>query len=695
MPFEDIPVSNKVWWSCDYCGAEFQREIKVINRSSKDNPKHSCGSKECKRKKKEDGCLAKYGVTHISKLPDVIASKSKKIKEKMPEIMEKMKKTNLAKYGSEFASQSDSVKEKMKQTCLDKYGTESSLLNEEIKEKTKKTNLEKFGNEYPIQSEDIKEKRKKTNLEKFGFEYASQSEEIKNKIIESNLKNHGVPYTGMREDVKEKIVKTNIEKYGVKNPLKNKDINDKRKKTNLEKYGDENTGRVTEFKEKSKKTNLEKYGFEYASQSRKVFEKMIRTNLEKYGMISASMLDEIKKKVKDTCLQKFGVEHAAQSENVKNKIKNTMKENHGVENALQNPEIKEKQKNTMKEKYGVENALQNLEIKEKAQKTLMDNYGVKSPLKNDLIKEKYKKTSQEKYDTDHPLSCDSVKSKIKSTNIERYGVPCVLLLPENRKYGKTQNQIKDFLNKFNCNFDSNYNILKDHEIDLYDDNLKLGFEYCGLYWHNELSPEPRTRSYHYSKYIKCKEKGIRLITIFEDEWIKRNDQCKNFIKSILNKNSIKLFARKCELKQIEKKDFQEFCDLYHIQGANHLAIVCFGLFHNNELIGGMSFGKHHRNGKDLILDRLCFKDDVSVIGGSSKLFSACVKWAKEKGYSKVVSWSDNRWSAGDVYIKLGFTLDIDGKPDYSYVDLTKKYSRRSKQSQKKKVFLRKQKDRFV
>jgi GNAT superfamily N-acetyltransferase len=151
----------------------------------------------------------------------------------------------------------------------------------------------------------------------------------------------------------------------------------------------------------------------------------------------------------------------------------------------------------------------------------------------------------------------------------------------------------------------------------------------------------------------------------------------------LNKNKIKRYARKCVVKEIDKIVFQSFCNQYHIQGANHLAMVCYGLFYNDELIGGMSFGKHHRNGKELTLDRLCFKDDISVIGGSSKLFSACLSWAKLNGYKHVISWSDNRWSAGGVYVKLGFDLLTDGKPDYSYVDLTKKCNRRSKQSQKK------------
>lgn len=545
MSFSEIPVSHKVWWKCDYCGTEFEREIKVINRACKNSPTHSCGSKECKKKKKEDGCMAKYGVSHVSKLPDVIAKKIYKIKAKMPETLKKMKKTNLKKYGVEYASQTDNTKEKMKQTCLGKYGTESSLQNDEIKEKTKQTNIQKFGTEFAIQSIEIKEKRKQTNIERFGFEHPSQSDLIKNKIIETNLKNHGMPYSGMRSDVKEKICQTNMERYGVQNPLQNNEINQKRKKTNLERYGHE----------------------------------------------SAFSNDDVKIKIKDTNIERYGAEKASQ-----------------------NPEI---------------------------------------------IK------------------------KMISTNMSKYGVPAACMLSENKNYGKTQKEISEWLVSLGHEFKSNYKILDGKELDLFNEDLKLAIEYCGLYWHNELSPEPRTRSYHYNKYKICMQKSIRLITIFEDEWKNKQSQCKNFIKSILNKNYTKIFARKCKIKQIEKIEFQNFCQKYHIQGSNNLSMICYGLFYNEELVGGMSFGKHHRNGRELILDRLCFKDDVTIIGGSSKLFKTCVIWAKKQGYDKVISWSDNRWSAGGVYKKLGFTLSSDGKPDYSYVDLTKKCIRKSKQSQKK------------
>jgi hypothetical protein len=113
--------------------------------------------------------------------------------------------------------------------------------------------------------------------------------------------------------------------------------------------------------------------------------------------------------------------------------------------------------------------------------------------------------------------------------------------------------------------------------------------------------------------------------------------------------------------------------------------VFFGLFYENELCAAMSLGRHSRqtdtSRKEITLDRRCFKDSYQVIGGSSKLFNKCLNWAKNNGYKKIISFSDNRWSLGNVYLKMGFILEKEYGPDYSYVEINNPRKRLSKQSQ--------------
>lgn len=222
------------------------------------------------------------------------------------------------------------------------------------------------------------------------------------------------------------------------------------------------------------------------------------------------------------------------------------------------------------------------------------------------------------------------------------------------------------------------------EIDIYIPSLKIGIEYCGLYWHSEKFKDQK---YHHNKLKLAEQEGIRLITIFEDEWKNRQSQVKNFLKSILGIHKTRIYARKCEVKQVDKPLALQFLEDTHIQGrAAH--IVAFGLYYQNELVGIVTGNKHHRQGiNDFVLNRLSFKDGYQIVGGASKLLKSLIKYCKEHGYNKLISWSDNRWSQGNVYEKIGFILEQELRPDYSYV--TPSGLRESKQSNTKQKLLAK------
>lgn len=229
-------------------------------------------------------------------------------------------------------------------------------------------------------------------------------------------------------------------------------------------------------------------------------------------------------------------------------------------------------------------------------------------------------------------------------------------------------------------------IIGPKEIDIYIPSLNLAIEYCGLYWHNENSPQPRGRNYHRDKMLECEKKGIRLITIFEDEWVDRHKQVKNFLKSVMRIHDRRIYARKCQIKEVDKKEARTFLDKNHIQGKTAIK-VAFGLYYEGELLGLITGSFHHRKTDQFTLNRLVFDSGVQIPGGASRLLKHLVSYAKQEGYSTIVSWSDNRYSQGNVYEKCGFTLEQELPPDYSYV--TPDMIRESKQSNKKKLLLKK------
>lgn len=217
---------------------------------------------------------------------------------------------------------------------------------------------------------------------------------------------------------------------------------------------------------------------------------------------------------------------------------------------------------------------------------------------------------------------------------------------------------------------------KEIDIDILDTPFSI--EYCGVYDHCENSREPRDKWYHYEKMEKERQRNKQLITIWDYEFKNRNYQVKGFLKSLLNKNERTLYARDCTIKEIDGDYANEFLDVNHIQGRTR-GIFYTGLFFGKELVGVMSFAYDTRNTKAnwLVISRMCFKADTSIIGGASKLLENSKDKVKSLGYSTIITHSDNRWSTGNVYEKMGFVLNKVLNPDYKYFKSGNIYSKSS------------------
>lgn len=214
------------------------------------------------------------------------------------------------------------------------------------------------------------------------------------------------------------------------------------------------------------------------------------------------------------------------------------------------------------------------------------------------------------------------------------------------------------------------------EIDIFIKEKQVGIEYCGLFWHGTASNRIDRR--HHDKFVKATAEGVQLLTIFEDEWLLRRPQVMNLIKSRLGVFENKVFARKCKIAIITQQQAVTFHEANHIQGGVP-GLLHIGLFHEDSLVAAMSFSRHHRvnDGAQCVLSRFSVKDGWSVPGGASKMLSHAITNLKEKGFCKIVTWSDNRFSNGNVYFKMGFLMDREYGPDYSYTKNQKRYSKQS------------------
>lgn len=194
-------------------------------------------------------------------------------------------------------------------------------------------------------------------------------------------------------------------------------------------------------------------------------------------------------------------------------------------------------------------------------------------------------------------------------------------------------------------------------VDLYIPSHNLAIEYSGILWHSDIY---RDKDNHKNKFELCKALGIKLITIFETEWIKDKELVKNRIKSMLGLSEIKIYARKCIVKECETVDF---LNNNHIQGSSS-ANVKLGLFYNDELVACMTFGKSRYNEKyEHELARFCIKQNYNIPGAANKMFSYFVVNYSPKS---IISYANLRWGEGKVYEHLHFSRLTDSKPNYFY-----------------------------
>jgi GNAT superfamily N-acetyltransferase len=431
---------------------------------------------------------------------------------------------------------------------------------------------------------------------------------------------------------------------------------DARRKTMLERHGVAGVVQKDDTNDKRRATNMVRYGGPAPLSSADVRARLTETVQQRYGVDSVSQIPGVRAAASATMLERLGVPYAMMSEEVRAKSRAACEERYGVPVITQSEEMKRKAANTMTERYGAPYPGQCEDLMNKARATCIENLGVP-----------------------YPTQSPEVRKKVTDTMLERYGSVAPAGV-----YGRTEKEIADLLRSWGLIVETQHVLADGKSIDIWVPAKRIGIEYCGLHWHNEKSAAPRGRDYHAHKMRLVEAEGFRLITIFEDEWLDRRPQVENFLKSALGVNSRHIGARETTATAIDRDTARHFLEENHIQGAVAFVDCAVGLLKAGELLAVMTLGKHHRHGQaGIVLNRLAFKSDVSVAGGASKLLSACVAWARNNGHSLILSWSDNRWSVGNVYERTGFTLTKNLPPDYSYVVLKQAGKRVSKQSQKK------------
>lgn len=359
----------------------------------------------------------------------------------------------------------------------------------------------------------------------------------------------------------------------------------------------------------------------------------------------------VRDKYKKSCQDKYGDNWA---ERIAIVGKKTKKERYGDENYNN----MDKMKRTCLEKYGFDNAMKSKEIQEKGKQTCLEKYGVENYMLSQAFKEnkeehlnKIRKTCIERYGVPIATQNPEIKAKISKICKEKYGCEWNCMRKEahnsHNVNSKPNMYIKELLNKYNIKYAIEYPVSK------YVFDFKVGdtlIEVNPHATHNvNWTPYKNikiSKDYHQLKTNTAKDAGFKIINIWD--W----DNAEQIIASLIEKTNI--FARKCEIRKVHKKEAKQFLTTYHFQGSCNNQKHIYGLYYNNELIQIMTFGKPRYNKNyEYELLRLCTKFGYNVIGGSQKLFKHFII---DCNPTSIISYCDDSKFTGKVYEILGFKL---------------------------------------
>lgn len=272
---------------------------------------------------------------------------------------------------------------------------------------------------------------------------------------------------------------------------------------------------------------------------------------------------------------------------------------------------------------------------------------------HNITQEEYKKSYGEIFSEDFKKECSVYLDN------GREGI-------ENNFTSKGQKEILEYVSNLGFNVINNHKkSLGGTEIDIFIPNLNIGFEYNGLFWHSEKMG--KDKDYHLNKQILAQKNGIKLFHIFSDEWIRNEEIIKSKIKHILNKDTEKIYARKCIIREISGKEKDGFLKKHHIQGIDK-STYKIGAYYNEELVAVMTFSGLRKvlgsNGEDNTFELVRFASK-NVVGIASRLLKYFIKKYKP---NKIISYADKRWtlSGDNLYQKIGFNLVKTTKPNYWY-----------------------------
>lgn len=458
----------------------------------------------------------------------------------------------------------------------------------------------------------------------------------------------------------------------------------------VENHSRKETADYFNIKENSLRLLLKKY--QIVKDKQKIVENSKKTFLKHYGVESYFKTQECETFLTESCQKKYGVNRYSQAQEIKDKTKQTCQKKYGQDYYVMTEEFKKKSIATCLEKYNTESYTQTEESKERRKKTNLELYNVENYNQKDIkhydiwrteenfinfLKSQNKKMTLKEISEYFNVDQSAIHARFNKEKIDEY----IDLFPKRSIYEdeiiKVLNDMKIYNIKKNTK-----EILSNREIDIYLPDYNFGIEFNGNYWHCDIfHPDHNGRStYHQEKSLLAEKQGVFIFNIFEYEWEDptKKENIIARLQTILNKNKIKISARKCEIVNLSKEEKKNFLNENHFQGNDHSTIY-IGLKYNNEIISCMTFVHPKNNKYTWELSRFCCKKGCTIQGGASKLFKHFTNTLNSG--DTISSYNDITKTKGDLYQTLGFTCISINSPNYIWYNFHTKNIRTRYQEQ--------------
>lgn len=404
---------------------------------------------------------------------------------------------------------------------------------------------------------------------------------------------------------------------------------------------------------KFKRTFIDRYGENGFSLN---MDKARKTMLEKYGTTNTSQFIDYSKIDYDTrneygrntCIEKYGVDNPAKAQIVKDKIQKTNLEKYGVKVAACSDTAKNKARNTILSRYG---SFDNLPGSSASHKKFLDyRKSILESLNLDWLDADSFHGKNDKHHNFEPIyytfRCKKCENIFKDS-FTGSGVPiCRTCNPNLHGTSKQEDELYNYVKSiYNGQIERhNRKVLGGKELDIYFPKLNIAIEYNGHYWHGYRkdtdTPLNVFKKNLEEKRLICQSKGIRLVTVYEIDYLRKTDVFQRFFQDILCPRT-NVSTTGCIVKDINTKTAKDFCNVYCIDGFKD-GYRKLGLFHDNEFLMTAVFNRNSDFENECVC--LAKKTNYNIPNGFAKISKYFGK--------KFVQYVDLRYFTGENKTEL-------------------------------------------